>query len=1030
MEERSPISESSDIYNKKNIDLLQNNQATLPTTDDDLDLENAIGDVFSNFDFNNLNKNNQSHNSNTDEIQKPQVSHTKELQVVKGEASEKGEDQVSNENPKSNEDQNLEDAIKDIFVDSTNKHDLNLPTTDSDSSKAGAQENLNTSPIKEEEDLDGAINNAFAGFFATSSEKPDEQEVDNENVTESNTLVSQLPIIETPTKNIPAEMSIKNVGASTTNSQADTVTKSPRSGYQTKFNVTPSHISESSLSPVSNNQTSNQLQNDPSESNIVPPDTQTIKQFAEGRGDQSHDDFDLDLEAAIGNALGEALASKDTSSSKVKRIPNTAPNLQTSQTQTLHQPQPRSHAQLQTSTQIQSQSQSQSLSKFDQNNFDDQDLNDLIAQSIQQAMSIAKEESLDSNDMKEAITNAFKSVGASVAPNSHITNDGIHQITRPNNERSNMQNLVDGPKAEVLKSTQSENNQLNLNAVENHTDVTIESEALDLEQLQMNDILRDAFRMALEEPQEKMDIEVIEEQKVVPPAKAIVSNRISHTHKAPVPPLPKFTSSKTDPKHQTDQSSTNNSPLELSKASSLFSNPEMKSQISSVITSLTSKINSGELADLNILSTIRKITDEIASGGSLSDFFKKPDNTIKFSETLSDEFLKSLTIAIRFLRTFQKDGLDELNKSIELIEEMILDFKSETDPNHVEISNDKIEFISAITNSSLTLFFENLSSSKLTPETKNSIDKFIFNSPDYKRKTRIANRERKKKWREENAERNKDNDLRIRVQKKATNKFGETDTSEKLVWVEEEIKKRKAKRSNKQIGEEETGQIDGDLKSEFMEHNEPDVKEVEVIMENRDLIKSIKDVVGHVLNNKENISSAHLIANSVIMGSISERYATTMNVSEINMDAAITKIVKGTLENGVEHYNISNSLLKSKRHLSEIVNSSKRFKPNLDSNGSSFNKLPPIKSLSHSNSAFNKAASPSINKPSLQLPRNSPFISNKTKSTISSNSQSPTLRKPGAFQKPKAFSNSNSTSIGQDRGTSLGFPKLYSASLK
>ncbi len=74
-------------------------------------------------------------------------------------------------------------------------------------------------------------------------------------------------------------------------------------------------------------------------------------------------------------------------------------------------------------------------------------------------------------------------------------------------------------------------------------------------------------------------------------------------------------------------------------------------------------------------------------------------------------------------------------------------------------------------------------------------------------KTRISNRERKKKWREENDEKNKDNDLRCRVHKRATLVFGENDTEEKLKWIEEEFTKRKEKRINRLKKNEYISQI-------------------------------------------------------------------------------------------------------------------------------------------------------------------------------------------------------------------------------
>ncbi|KAI9490082.1 hypothetical protein BDB00DRAFT_790591 [Zychaea mexicana] len=63
---------------------------------------------------------------------------------------------------------------------------------------------------------------------------------------------------------------------------------------------------------------------------------------------------------------------------------------------------------------------------------------------------------------------------------------------------------------------------------------------------------------------------------------------------------------------------------------------------------------------------------------------------------------------------------------------------------------------------------------------------------------RAANRERKKKWRIHNEERNKDNDLRCRVNKRASKLFGPADTEAKRAWANDEFEKRRQKRMEKE----------------------------------------------------------------------------------------------------------------------------------------------------------------------------------------------------------------------------------------
>lgn len=65
-------------------------------------------------------------------------------------------------------------------------------------------------------------------------------------------------------------------------------------------------------------------------------------------------------------------------------------------------------------------------------------------------------------------------------------------------------------------------------------------------------------------------------------------------------------------------------------------------------------------------------------------------------------------------------------------------------------------------------------------------------------KVRLENRERKKRWREQNEDRNKDNDLRCRVNKRANRLFGVGDTPHKRGWIEREFGKRQTKRKDKE----------------------------------------------------------------------------------------------------------------------------------------------------------------------------------------------------------------------------------------
>ncbi|KAJ2549705.1 hypothetical protein EV175_004342 [Coemansia sp. RSA 1933] len=64
---------------------------------------------------------------------------------------------------------------------------------------------------------------------------------------------------------------------------------------------------------------------------------------------------------------------------------------------------------------------------------------------------------------------------------------------------------------------------------------------------------------------------------------------------------------------------------------------------------------------------------------------------------------------------------------------------------------------------------------------------------------RLENRERKKRWREVNEERNKDNDLRCRVNKRANQLYGAQPSADKEKWIGEEFVRRQQRRRDKEM---------------------------------------------------------------------------------------------------------------------------------------------------------------------------------------------------------------------------------------
>ncbi|KAJ1976008.1 hypothetical protein H4R34_004133 [Dimargaris verticillata] len=83
--------------------------------------------------------------------------------------------------------------------------------------------------------------------------------------------------------------------------------------------------------------------------------------------------------------------------------------------------------------------------------------------------------------------------------------------------------------------------------------------------------------------------------------------------------------------------------------------------------------------------------------------------------------------------------------------------------------------------------------------------------PEVRRRTlekmRAENRERKKRWRMKNLQRNKDNDLRCRVNKRAVTLYGVEDSEAKSQWIEEEFERRRSRRMIKERIEDEKAGI-------------------------------------------------------------------------------------------------------------------------------------------------------------------------------------------------------------------------------
>lgn len=94
--------------------------------------------------------------------------------------------------------------------------------------------------------------------------------------------------------------------------------------------------------------------------------------------------------------------------------------------------------------------------------------------------------------------------------------------------------------------------------------------------------------------------------------------------------------------------------------------------------------------------------------------------------------------------------------------------------------------------------FSSMSSPLRRPRRKLTVGGVM--TTDERERVRHENRERKKRWRGQNMDRNRDNDLRGRVTRRANQIYGAANTPQKMKWIEAEFQNRRMKRMERGIG--------------------------------------------------------------------------------------------------------------------------------------------------------------------------------------------------------------------------------------
>ncbi|CAK9436226.1 uncharacterized protein LODBEIA_P07840 [Lodderomyces beijingensis] len=712
---------------------------------------------------------------------------------------------------------------------------------------------------------------------------------------------------------------------------------------------------------------------------------------------------------------------------------------------------------------------------------DDLDLEEVITRSLQDAFK-ASQKALepDNEDMESAIADAFKSAlkrsselqsshqgynaAASAAAATRTTGGAMPDMAPTKFPFGDQSRRIISTPQKIPKQT---NQSLHLPATDH----------LDLESLQMKDILQDAMRMATEKPHELLselelgDMESAEymlrsyraksePKKNLPPKPVVLPSRLenrsvdssgSKPSERPITHREQKLPTQVSTQVSTPSSTASRSDeLHAKPKTSIFSNTDVKSQISSVMQALSSKINNGELNDSEILLAIRQITEEIAAGGSLSQFFKKPMTVETFnneySEAMRRNLLRSTRDAVTFLQRYS-EGEPEEDKAVTVLSNFFDQLVPFGLVEQRDLSEGQVDFMSAVCNSTANTIVGNIPSSASTPDLITIIDRFRSNSPESRRKTRLGNRERKKKWREENAERNKDNELRTRVLKRASAKFGSQESQVKQEWIESEISKRKAKRVTRPNGEEDKPTLEDAVKREPETIADEAVAEsttadtttntttlaapsgtLSQIAKDENFSKPIIDVFNFLYrrsNTKKR--SSQIIATSALIAALALSYVETFSIEQSRAREVVETIIRRELESrntgfGSLKVDSASDLLRAnngpKRHFTaEMITNFKRFKPSTEEESV---KVSTALTRQKPARVVNSNDAPPA-RPSLQLPRVSPFISHK----VLSGDNPAGATRPKSFQKPTAFKR---PSPGTGKVTGFGFPKLYTAS--
>lgn len=316
-----------------------------------------------------------------------------------------------------------------------------------------------------------------------------------------------------------------------------------------------------------------------------------------------------------------------------------------------------------------------------------------------------------------------------------------------------------------------------------------------------------------------------------------------------------------------------------------LSGQEWNSNLSSVLSSISQRIRTNGSDSHGLLQVIRQMTNSLSASHLNFATGKLIANEIINSHR-TRELHKKLVDSLLVARTFLERRRNILTNAsaVSLINSVLQSFKASEDESTDLAKHDesKAPSIDTDTISSLIDTVVGAISNYTTKQARNRI-KQPKDTLEYKEKIRQGNRERKKKWREENAERNKDNDLRARVTKRANVLFRDGSESKKKEWIENEFNTRRLKRfeREREIQSRDSKGFSGDSMLEA----DPALTE---------LVSDIFNIVSG-LTTKEDPKSA-LAATSAATASVAAIYALDTGSDLKVINNAVLMIVTGLIE--------------------------------------------------------------------------------------------------------------------------------------